>query len=145
MGKTVASVTMMATAAFLPGLMSGPPAQAQDSGARTATYSGGRSTSPTPSCPAVEWHIPPVPRGVAGNINGVAYYTGMRGTSTITRTVMADGTITSTLTSISGNGPAGNVAGRRDNNISHVELRGAGHAIAKFDPRRWPRIGGGGG
>ena len=117
MGKTIASVTMMTTAAFVPGPMSGPPAQAQ---------------------------ILPVPLGVAGNINGVACYTGMSGISAIKGTVTADGTITPTLTSISGNGPAGNVTGRRDNNISHVELHGAGCANAKFDLQRWPQTGGGG-
>ena len=101
------------------------------------TYSGGRTASKVAGCPTLEWHILPLPQGVASNINGVAFYTDMSGVSQIRGSIGTDGKIVATLSSVSGNGPAGNVTGGRVGNLSHIELVGAGCANASFDLRRW--------
>ena len=142
MRKTGGSVTLIATAAAVLGLAYGPGAQAQESGA--ANYAGGRSAATSKECPTIEWHILPTPPNRASNVNGVAYYTDMSGISVIKGTIAADGTVALTLTSVSGNGPAGVVTGRRDTTGTRVELRGAGCSNAKINFSRWPQTGGGG-
>ena len=74
-------------------------------------------------------------------VNGVAYYSDMSGFSVIKGTVNADGTITGTLTSLSGNGPTGNITGKRAKEATDVALVGPGCANARIHLRHFGRYG----
>ncbi len=121
------------------GMATAPAAFAQKS------YSGGRAPSTVAGCPTLEWHILPVPEGVAANLNGVVFYTDMSGVSAVRGAIGTDGQIVAALIPVSGNGPAGNVSGSRDANASHIKLTGAGCANASFDLPRFAPVTGGGG
>ena len=119
------------------GLAAASSAQAQADPTNTEFTMGGRSHSGVATCPAVMWHVSPIPRGVASPINGVAYYSDMSGFSVVKGTMGSDGKVAATVTSISGNGPAGMVSGLRDKNATHIEMHGAGCAETKFDLQRF--------
>lgn len=139
MRTSFSSVAIAAFAIAAIGMAHAPTASAQNA------YSGGRAPSKVAGCPTIEWHILPLSPGVASNINGFAFYTDMSGVSAVRGTMGADGKIAATLSSVSGNGPAGNVSGSRDNNVSHIVLTGAGCANTSFDLQRFQRPPSGGG
>ena len=105
----------------------------------------GRLPALQPACPAVEWNVLPVQPGVAGQIKGVAFFSDMRGISRINGTIAADGTIAATLTSVSGNGPAGKVDGKEGQNGTALVLHGADCSNGTFNMRRYGTTTAGGG
>ncbi len=137
--------TRLATTAFsivtAIGLMGAQSARAQD--VPTNDYYGGRSVASQPTCPTVEWHLLPMPVGVATNVNGIAYYSDMSGISIIRGTVAPSGMVGATLVSVSGNGPAGAVTGTHTAGATKVVLTGNGCANATLDLQRWRPSGGG--
>jgi hypothetical protein len=108
-------------------------------------YWMGRSGPHTAACPTVEWNVTPTQRGVAGPFKGVAFFSDMRGISKISGTIAADGSIAATLTSVSGNGPAGTVDGKQEKDVTKLALHGLDCSNASFSMRRWSNAGGGGG
>ena len=135
------SVVGAAAAVIALGLAVSSTAYAQaDSGYRNFAH----STSGGPKCPPIEWHVLPIIGSGAGVTNGVAYYSDMSGVSVIKGTLSADGTITGTVTSVYGNGPAGTISGKRDKTMTHVDFEGPGCSHLKFDLRQYvPSEGGG--
>lgn len=137
--------TRLATTAFsivtAIGLMGAQAAYAQDSASND--YYAGRSVASQPACPTVEWHLLPMPVGVATNIKGVAYYSDMSGISIVRGTVAASGMVGATLVSVSGNGPAGTVTGSHTAGATNVVLTGTGCAHATLKLERWRPAGGG--
>ena len=145
MRKTI--MNCLSAGAGILALTMGAPAHAQGSGMNEIgkAYWLGRSLPPQPACPTVEWNVLPVQPGVAGAIKGVAFFSDMRGISTINGTIAADGTVAATLTSVSGNGPAGTVDGKQGNNLTSLTLHGIDCSNATFKMRRWGTTAGGGG
>jgi hypothetical protein len=90
------------------------------------SYMGGLSSGGAAGCPTTEWHIKPVPPTGAVTITGVAYFSDMSGISVISGTRTAAGTISGTVTSISGKGPSGKFTGQRTPTSVHVDLDGPG-------------------
>jgi len=120
------------------GLAAAMGAYAQEGGGDSNwSYWLGRSKASGPTCPQIEWSVIPVPRGVAGQVRGVAFYSDMSGISRLQGMVTSDGKINSTLTSVSGNGPVGTITGLRAPDATHIELHGAGCANANFTLLRW--------
>jgi hypothetical protein len=109
-------------ASILIGLGAAPVAHAQEG---DVGWGGGRSAPASPTCPWIEWHVQPVGAAPA-TVNGVAFFSDMSGISMVKGAVAADGTITGTMTSVSGSGPAGTIAGKRTKQATHVELHGNG-------------------
>ena len=140
MRKTIRVATTALSILTAAGLAGVPRANAQDS---PDTYYGGRSVASQPTCPTIEWHILPMPFGVATNINGIAYYSDMSGISVVRGTAAADGTIAATVASVSGAGPAGAITGMRTRGETKVSLSGPGCANVTIDLRRWQPTGGG--
>ena len=125
--------------------------QAQVVAKPTADYWGGRSKAFNATCAQIEWTIVPIPRNTSGMaigpINGVAYYSDMSGVSKVSGTMTAEGKITASMTSVSGNGPAGNVTGTVGAEGTHIDLVGANCANTSFDLPRFQEenaAGGGG-
>ncbi len=119
---------------------------AQEGGNDTNTsYWLGRSKGAGPTCAMIDWNVVPPPRDKAGPIKGVAFYSDMSGISRISGNVTADGKITSTLTSVFGNGPVGTVTGTRAADSTHLDVKGDACANASFTIRRWSEATGGGG
>lgn len=110
------------------GLALTPAVQAQG-----MEWAGGRSPATSSTCAPIEWHIIPVATGGAVTLNGVAYFSDMSGISTIKGMITAEGAVSATLASVSGNGPAGSVTGMRSATGTHVEMNGAGCSKANFD------------
>lgn len=123
------------------GLMGAQPTYAQD--LPNNDYYGGRAVASQPTCPTVEWHLLPMPVGVAANVNGIAYYSDMSGISIIRGTIAANGVVGATLVSVSGNGPAGAVTGTHTAGATKVVLTGNGCANASLNLQRWRPTGGG--
>jgi hypothetical protein len=136
MNGIIAGVGILALSA-----VAAAPTRAQGSGTNPIgdEYWMGRSNAPAAACPTVEWNVTPVPRGVAGVIKGVAFYSDMRGISKVSGSISADGVIAATVTSVSGDGPAGPVTGKREPDLTTIELRGVGCSIATFKMRQWAR------
>jgi hypothetical protein len=61
----------------------------------------------------------------------------MSGFSVIKGTVTADGTISATLTSLSGNGPTGTITGKRGKDTTDVALAGPGCANGRIHLRHY--------
>ncbi len=139
MRTSFSSAAIAALAIASIGMVHAPVASAQ------TVYSGGRTPSSVAGCPTIEWHILPIPEGVASNINGVAFYTDMSGVSTVRGTMGTDGKVVATLSSVSGSGPSGTVSGSRDKNVSRIVLTGAGCANTSFNLQRFNRAPSGGG
>jgi len=98
-------------------------------------YIGSR-TPAKGACPGIETRVIPAPPN-GGPVKGIMYFADMSGVSTIQGMVAADGTITGTVTSVSGKGPTGTTSGRRDKTGTHVELKGPGCSNFSFDMKRW--------
>jgi hypothetical protein len=133
------------------GLVAIPATQAQVVAKPVADYWGGRSKAANATCPQIEWTIVPIARTASGTavgpIDGVAYYSDMSGISKVSGTISAEGKISASMTSVSGNGPQGTVAGMRGAQNTHIELIGAGCANTAFDLPRFQEdsaAGGGG-
>jgi hypothetical protein len=112
-------------------IATGTAAMAQSDPA-AATYWGGVSTGMGSGCPATEWHLRPMQPTGPATISGVAYFSDMSGISKIRGTRTADGTITGSVTSVSGHGPSGLFSGTRTATDTQVTLAGTGcsqHAV----------------
>lgn len=107
-------------------------------------YAAGHSAPMAPGCPSIEWRVLPITAAPA-NINGVAYFSDMSGISQVKGTVAADGTISVTVTSVSGNGPAGTLTGKRTAKTTHVDFTGQGCSKASFTINRYTDMGAAGG
>lgn len=143
MRNTISSMTIAALAATSLGLATAPKVFAQaDSGSGAMM---GHSTAMTASCPSIEWHIARLPPAGATPINGVAYFSDMSGVSIIKGMRAADGAITGTVTSVSGNGPAGVISGRHEKDRTDVALKGAGCSMTRMTAFRWAPYGAAGG
>jgi len=138
-GRTAAMCGVLAV-----GLLTAAGARAQDGPeSLDTTYWLGRSASTSKQCPMIEWNVVPVRRGVAGPVKGVVFYHDMSGISRLSGSVTADGKITSSLTSVSGNGPVGTITGTRGPDSTHIDLHGTGCANASFTLQRWSTSAGG--
>ena len=89
-----------------------------------------------PTCPTIEWNVIPVVT-LPAIVNGVAYFSDMSGVSQIKGNVAADGTISATLTSVYGNGPAGTVTGTHAKAGTHFVLKGAGCSNTSFNMMKY--------
>jgi len=132
MQKIIPSLTIAALTAITIGVCITSVARAQEGG---GGYYGSRSPA-TASCPQLESRVIPAPPA-GGVTKGVMYYSDMSGVSVINSTVAADGSITGTVKSVSGNGPAGPVTGRRDKNGVNVHVAGTGCSDINIALKRW--------
>lgn len=123
------------------GLAAAAGVHAQETGVDASwAYWVGRSKPAGPACPTMEWSVVPIPRGVAGTVKGIIFYSDMSGVSQLSGSIAADGKIASTMKSIYGKGPEGQVTGMRGPEATHVELRGSGCANATFTLPRWGNV-----